>query len=242
MAVLAKRQTGLQLAIRQGQENPVDRAIRVLKAAHGDFICIIERTAAKEEWTLARRQERLQEIRELVETLVRTARATRWDTAVAAWLTQVCSLVDEVLESARQVIDDKSTDYTLDEVDEELQLMAQHGQWMRKLLAASKRDGFAGHPDFEEVQRAVLGEVQAQVMGAESWLEKVRADLYAAAVAIRRTRAVDNRRTRAEMTRSPCGLSRTDSRPVRRRRQDLWSSPTRSGWPTPSQTWVWAGG
>jgi hypothetical protein len=49
-------------------------------------------------------------------------------------------------------------DYTLDKVDEELQLMAQHGQWLKELVAAGRRDGFAGHPDFEEAQRAVMGE------------------------------------------------------------------------------------
>jgi hypothetical protein len=85
-------------------------------------------------------------------------------------------------------------------MDEELQLMAKHGQRLRGLLAAGRENVFAGHPEFKEVQRAVLGEVEAQVIGAESWLEKVRADLYAAAVVTRRTRAVDTRRAGAEVT------------------------------------------
>jgi hypothetical protein len=46
----------------------------------------------------------------------------------------VLSLVDEVLESARQVIEDQSTDYTLEEVDDELELMARHGQRIQELF------------------------------------------------------------------------------------------------------------
>jgi hypothetical protein len=48
----------------------------------------------------------------------------------------------------------------------------------------------------------VLGEVRAQVEGAESWLEKVRGDLYAATT-IRRARAVDTRKAGAEGTSVP---------------------------------------
>jgi hypothetical protein len=203
LAVLAKQQAALRLAIRQGRENPVDRAIRILEAALGDVVVIIEKQAAGVEWPKARRQERLQEIRELVETLVRTARATRRDAADTAWVTHVCSLSDEVLESGRQVIEDQSMDYTLEEVDEELKLLAERSQGIRELLNAGRRDGFAGHPEFEEAQRAVLGEITAQVTGAETWLEKIRNDLYMAAVTTQRTRAVDTRRDRADMVPVP---------------------------------------
>jgi hypothetical protein len=49
-------------------------------------------------------------------------------------------------------------------------------QRLQELLAVGKRDGFAGHPEFEEAQRVVLEEVQAQVTRAESWLRKARGD------------------------------------------------------------------
>ncbi len=49
----------------------------------------------------------------------------------------------------------------------------------------------------------MLGEVQAQVTGVEMWLDKVRNNLYAAAVTTQRTRAEDNRRARAEMVPVP---------------------------------------
>jgi hypothetical protein len=106
-----------------------------------------------------------------------------------------------------RVNDYQSMDYTLDEVDEELQLIAKHGQWLQELLATSREGGFTEHPEFKQAQRSVLGEVQAQVNGAESWLEKVRADLYAAAVASRRTRAVDTRRAGAEVKAQPGDIS-----------------------------------
>ncbi len=55
-----------------------------------------------------------------METLIKSARASRRDTAVAAWATQVLTLSDEVVESARHKIDNQSTDYTLVGVDKEL--------------------------------------------------------------------------------------------------------------------------
>jgi hypothetical protein len=74
---------------------------------------------------------------------------------------------------------------------------------VRELLEIGRRDGFSGHPEYEEAQRAVLGEIQAQVTGAETWLEKISNDLYTAAVATQRTRAVDTRRDRMDMESVP---------------------------------------
>jgi hypothetical protein len=142
MAVLAKKQVALQFAIRQGRENPVDRAIRILEGALGDVVVIIEAQATEEDWPAARRQERL----------VRTARATKRDAAVSAWANWMRPLEDEVLEAAKQIIEDQSEDYTLDEVDdEELDMLTKHGQQVREHLEAGRRDGMA-----------VLGEIQAQ--------------------------------------------------------------------------------
>ncbi len=45
----------------------------------------------------------------------------------------------------------------------------------------------------------VLCEIQAQVTRAETWLEKVRNELYTAAVTVQQTRAVDTCQDRAEM-------------------------------------------
>jgi hypothetical protein len=117
---------------------------------------------------VARRQERLRKIQEPVEALVRTARATKRDAAVSTWVKRMRALADEVLETAKQIIKDQSTDYTLDEVDEELDMLSKRGQQIRELLETGKKDGFGGHPEFEQVQRAVLGEIQAQVTGAET--------------------------------------------------------------------------
>ncbi len=121
MAVLAKKQAALQLAIRQGRENPVDRAIRILEGALGDVVVIVEAQAKEENWPAARRQERLQQIREPVEALVRTARATKQDVAVTVWTDRMRVLADEVLEAAKQIIENQSEDYTLEEADEELE-------------------------------------------------------------------------------------------------------------------------
>jgi hypothetical protein len=133
MALLAKRQEALQLAMRQGRENSVDRPIGSWKQPS------VTSSALWRRWRTRRRgQERLQEICEPVETLIRLARATRLDTAGVAWVTQVRTLTNPVVESARQMNDDHSTDYTPDEVDEELQLMTKHRQRLRELLTAGK--------------------------------------------------------------------------------------------------------
>ncbi len=101
--------------------------------------------------------------------------------------------------TAKKTIEDQSTDYTLDEIDEELDMLSRRGQQVKELLEAGKKDGFGGHPEFKQAQRSVLGEITAQVTGAEVWLEKVRNDLYMAAVTTQRTRAVDTRQGRADM-------------------------------------------
>jgi hypothetical protein len=88
-------------------------------------------------------------------------------------------------------------------VEEELQLMTKYGQRLHELLTTGKEAGFVGHPESEQMQQTILKEVQAQVNRVESWLEKVRSDLYAATITIRRTRAVDTRRTGAEATAVP---------------------------------------
>jgi hypothetical protein len=57
--------------------------------------------AEDEEWTPARRQEKMKEVHAPVETLIRTARASMRDTAIAAWAIQVRTLADKVVEGAR---------------------------------------------------------------------------------------------------------------------------------------------
>jgi hypothetical protein len=60
MALLAKRQAVLNLALRQGRENPVNRAIQILETALKDVLITLERMV--EEWTPARRQEKIEEV------------------------------------------------------------------------------------------------------------------------------------------------------------------------------------
>ncbi len=69
------------------------------------------------------------------------ARDTKRDAAVSAWVKQMWALADEVLETAKQIIEDQSTDYTLDEVDEELDMLTKCGQQVRELLETGKKDG-----------------------------------------------------------------------------------------------------
>jgi hypothetical protein len=151
-----------------------------------DVLQTLERMVDEEELTPVRWWEKIG-MQLPGDTLIRTARASRMDTAVAAWANQVRTLADNVVEGARHVTDDQSMVYTLVEVDKELQLLGKQGQQLQELLATGVAAGYAGHPQFKEVQKAVLGEVPAQVEAAESWLEKVRGDLMAVNPA-RRTR------------------------------------------------------
>jgi hypothetical protein len=79
----------------------VDRAIRILEGALGDVVIIVKAQVKEENWPAARRQERLQQIHEPVEALVRTARTTKRDAAVTVWTDRMRVLADEVLEAAK---------------------------------------------------------------------------------------------------------------------------------------------
>jgi hypothetical protein len=63
--------------------------------------------------------------------------------------------------------------------------MTKYRQRLRELITVGKEVGYAGHPEFECMQQSILRVVQAQVGGTETWLEKIRHDLYTAAVAAR---------------------------------------------------------
>jgi hypothetical protein len=137
-------------------------------------------------------------VQEPVKALVRTARATKRDAAVSAWIKKMRALA-EVMETVKEIIEDQSTDYTLDKIDEGLDMLSKRGQQVKELLEAGKKDGFGGHPEFNQAQQSVLGEITAQVTGSEVWLEKVRSNLYAAAVTTQRTRVVDTRQGRTDV-------------------------------------------
>jgi hypothetical protein len=51
MELLAKWQAALILALRQGRENPVDRAFQILETALNNVLLTLERMADEEEWT-----------------------------------------------------------------------------------------------------------------------------------------------------------------------------------------------
>jgi hypothetical protein len=82
MALLAKRQAALNSALQQGQENPVNRAIWILESALNNVLLTLERMVDEEEWTPARRQEKIEEVLGPVETLIRSARTSRRDTTL----------------------------------------------------------------------------------------------------------------------------------------------------------------
>ncbi len=110
-----------------GPRKPCQQSHHILESALGDTLQIVEKMTDEEEWSPARRQERLLEIHDPVETMITAARATQHDIAVPTWATQVQALTDEVVESAQQVIDSQSMDNILEKVDKKLQLMAKHG-------------------------------------------------------------------------------------------------------------------
>ncbi len=67
MALLAKREEALDMALWHGRENHVNRAIQILETTLTDVLQMLERMAEEEEWTLARWQEKIKEVREWCE-------------------------------------------------------------------------------------------------------------------------------------------------------------------------------
>jgi hypothetical protein len=85
-----------------------------------------------------------------VEQLLKRATEGRRAAAIAEWTRKVREIVPDARERAEEILEEKSTDYTLKEVDF---FMQEFGTWSRqldKLLVTGAAAGYAGQATYEK--------------------------------------------------------------------------------------------
>jgi hypothetical protein len=87
-----------------------------------------------------------------VDKLVKTVKSSRRDAATEAWAAQVC---EEAVQNAKEVLEEKSTNYTL-------MNYRKQGQRLSELLMAGRLARYANHGQFKEIKVAVMEEVLCQ--------------------------------------------------------------------------------
>ncbi len=117
MEFLSRRTDTLERALMKGADTLIQRATRTAEAALEAVEKSIRIVAAKEEWTTERRDQMLGEKQGPVRELLKRATDGRRAAAIAEWIGEVREVVPDVRQQAKEVIEEKSTDYTRKEVD-----------------------------------------------------------------------------------------------------------------------------
>jgi hypothetical protein len=100
--------------------------------------------ASKEKWSLEHRDQQLAEMWGLVEDLLKWAVASQQVPAITKWTREVHKILPEAQEQADEVLEEKSSDYRLEEVDF---FMQEFGTWswqLDKLLVRGAAASFTG--------------------------------------------------------------------------------------------------
>jgi hypothetical protein len=126
------------------------------------------------EWSLVQKLEGRQELWEPVEDLLHRAKSSWKDAAIAAWVNQVRVVADEALMTVKMIMEVKSLDYTLEEIEDELRMASKRGQQLGEFLASAILAGFSEHPKFEEIKRVILEQVMSVMEEAEDWLTNIK--------------------------------------------------------------------
>jgi hypothetical protein len=113
---LSKRTDTLEKALRKGAVTPIQCAARAAEAALEAVENFIRLVAVKEKWTTERRDQLMSETWGPVQELLKRAMEGRRAAAIAEWTREVRKIVLYAREWAEEILDEKSTDYTLKEV------------------------------------------------------------------------------------------------------------------------------
>ncbi len=95
------------------------------------------------------------------------------DIAIIEWVEKVRSLRPDVARRAREVLEEKSTDYTIEDLECEVLEFEEYNQELEQLVEAAKAAHFAGRPWFEEF-KSKTEEIQETVRDAVKWLASVK--------------------------------------------------------------------
>ena len=134
MEVLEEGQEDLTDALREGEDVPAQRALRLFEDTVAEAVAAIHRAAEEENWPEGQTAERLRKIRAPADHLIKEAREQLQVAAIADWVEEVRSLASKAARQAARVLKQKSTNYTIKEVEFELRRYGVWSQGLGKLV------------------------------------------------------------------------------------------------------------
>src|SRR5450830_1532105 len=177
--LLVRKVAVLEAAMKTGKDQPVSRALRLAEAAAA--VAALKEKAAVEGWSGNQIEERRREMVAELEGLARKVRGDALEVAVASWAVRVKAVATVAAADAKEVIEEKSGDYTREEVDFYIQEFAQQSRDLEQLMAEGRAAQYGGVALFEET-RIGVAEVLVAMKSAVEWLAGVRDGLPPAAV------------------------------------------------------------
>jgi hypothetical protein len=82
--------------------------------------------------------EKLKDLQAPADHLIKTAKKTQKDPVIADWPAKMRSAVKEATEAAMEVLKERSTNYTIDEVEDDIDVFEERGQGLAELLKVAK--------------------------------------------------------------------------------------------------------
>src|SRR5450830_1555864 len=177
--LLMRKVAVLEAAMKTGKDQPVSRALRLAEAAAA--VAALKEKAAVEGWSGNQIEERRREMVAELEGLARKVRGDALEVAVASWAVRVKAVATVAAADAKEVIEEKSGDYTREEVDFYIQEFAQQSRDLEQLMAEGRAAQYGGVASFEET-RIGVAEVLVAMKSAVELLAGVRDGLPPAAV------------------------------------------------------------
>jgi hypothetical protein len=113
---------------------PVERALWLLVITTAEAEDALQLLAEEVKWSDSKVAEKLKESRAPADHLIETAKKTRKDIAVANRAAKMRSEAKEAAEAAIDLPKEKSTNYAIDEVDDEIRMFEERGQKLAELL------------------------------------------------------------------------------------------------------------
>src|SRR5450830_463615 len=179
--LLARKVVVLEAAMKTGKDLPVQRALRLAEAAAAVAVAALKEKAAVEGWSGIQIEERRREMVAELEGLARKVRGDALKVAVASWAVRVKAVATVAAADAKEVIEEKSGDYTREEADFYIQEYAQQSRDLEQLMAEGRAAQYGGVALFEET-RIGVAEVLVAMKSAVEWLAGVRDGLPPTAV------------------------------------------------------------
>src|SRR5450830_1269646 len=179
--LLVRKVAVLEAAMKTGKDQPVSRALRLAEAAAAVAVAALKEKAAVEGWSGSQIEERRREMVAELEGLARKVRGDALEVAVASWAVRVKAVATVAAADAKEVIEEKSGDYTREEADFYIQEYAQQSKDLEQLMAEGRAAQYGGVALFEET-RIGVAEVLVAMKSAVEWLAGVRDGLPPTAV------------------------------------------------------------